>query len=178
MADNVASGEAFTAAADEVVINGVTVKAQRVKAGFGQDGSYGDVSSINPLPVYYPDANVNGPATRANSVSITFATDEVPLKTINGAAAYEIVGPSVTDQVLGSTGGNGDQLSHLVFNPATTTPGNVVVKDGSTTLFTFAFGTLANTLPFTLFLGINSVNGGFKISTGLNMTVGGVGKFT
>lgn len=95
-----------------------------------------------------------------------------------GGLEYETVAASQTDQVLGATGAAGDYLSHIVIQPATTGAGTVTVKDGTTVIFTFTTGTLADlsskTVPFSAF----SVNGAWKVTTGSNVAVLGVGDFT
>lgn len=58
MADNIAlatgSGGA-TLAADELVISGATVLVQRVKVGFGADGSYSETATGTPYPIMIED---------------------------------------------------------------------------------------------------------------------------
>lgn len=91
---------------------------------------------------------------------------------------YETVAASQTDQVLGATGGAGDYLSHIVIQPATTGAGTVTVKDGSTVIFTFTTGTLADLSPKTVPFNIKSLTGAFKVTTGANVAVLAVGDFT
>lgn len=57
MSDNVTVGGSVFAA-DEVQIEGLQVKVARDKVGFGEPGSYADVSGVNPLPVALDDASL------------------------------------------------------------------------------------------------------------------------
>ena len=50
------SGSVAKIATDDCTVNGEAVRVQRMKAGFGVDGSYTDVSSTDPLPVYFVSA--------------------------------------------------------------------------------------------------------------------------
>ncbi|WP_293862534.1 hypothetical protein [uncultured Alsobacter sp.] len=69
---------------------------------FGGSGSATFVSPANPLPVTVDNVNENGPAPMANSVSITFATDQtaVPFwqeyrpNATNGASVVSVLSPS------------------------------------------------------------------------------------
>jgi len=53
LAENVAitAGSGTTIATDEVTVNAVAVQVQRVKSGWGADGSYNDPAVATPLPV-------------------------------------------------------------------------------------------------------------------------------
>lgn len=94
---------------------------------------------------------------------------------------YEDVAASQTAQVLGETGNRGDYISHLIVMPATTSPGAVALLDGGTSTTIFAGGatSVSNLVPFTVFLGCDSKNdGGWKVTTGANVSVRAVGDFT
>ena len=93
------------------------------------------------------------------------------------AGEYEAVAASATAQVLG---GIGDYLDTVWVQPATTSPGNVIILDGNTTIFTFPGGanSVSNLVPFPISLGIKSVSGAFKITTGSNVSVLASGNFT
>lgn len=93
---------------------------------------------------------------------------------------YEDVAAGQSDQVIGSGGtGSGQHLSHLIVIPATTSPGAVTLTDGSTATVIFAGGasSVSNLVPFTIFLGCDSQNGPWKITTGTNVAVRAVGDF-
>jgi hypothetical protein len=96
------------------------------------------------------------------------------------ADEYETVAASQTDQVLGATGATGDRIAGFLINPATTSPGTVILKDGSTTIYTFTGGasSVSNLDTIPVPLGIKSVSGAFKITTGPNVSVIAVGDFT
>ena len=95
-------------------------------------------------------------------------------------AQYETVAASQTAQVLGPTGAANDTLIGVLVIPATTSPGNVLVLDGGTSITIFAGGSnsVASLVPFFVPLGIDSVNGAWKITTGANVSCIGVGYFT
>jgi hypothetical protein len=97
-----------------------------------------------------------------------------------GGLEYETVAASQTAQTLGPTGALGDYLSHIVIVPGTTSPGNVIILDNATTIYTFAggAGSTADLRSFTVPVGALSVSGAWKITTGANVTVLGVGDFT
>lgn len=93
---------------------------------------------------------------------------------------YEDVAASQTAQVLGVTGAAGDVIAGVLVIPATTSPGAVALLDGagSRTVFTGGASSVSNLVPFFIPLGIKSVSGAWKITTGANVACIGVGKFT
>jgi hypothetical protein len=98
-----------------------------------------------------------------------------------GATGHEEVAASAADQVLGGAGGAGDILAGLVIVPATTSPGAVSIKDGAlSAIIVFAGGasSVSNLVPFFVPLGIKSANGAWKVTTGTNVSVIAIGKFT
>lgn len=97
-----------------------------------------------------------------------------------GADQYETVAASQTAQVLGATGGTGDYIAALLVIPATTSPGNVLLLDGATSITVFTGGatSVSSLVPFTIALGISSVSGAWKVTTGASVSVIGIGKFT
>jgi hypothetical protein len=96
------------------------------------------------------------------------------------ADEYETVAASATDQVIGATGAAGDRLAGILIQPGTTSPGTVVIKDGSTTIYTFPGGasSVADLGTIIVPLGIKSVSDAWKITTGTNVTVVAIGDFT
>lgn len=94
--------------------------------------------------------------------------------------AYETVAASQTAQAMGATGATGDYLSHCIATPGTTSPGVVTVLDNATAVVSFAGGasSVSNLVPFTIPIGALSVSGAWKITTGANVTVVCVGRFT
>ena len=114
-----------------------------------------------------------GPSSAAiGKVSLTDISD----------GEYETVAASATDQVLGATGAAGDYLAGLLIVPGTTAAGAVSIKDGSgTSISVFTGGgttALTTLIPFFVPLGIRSTSGAWKVTTGANVTVIGVGNFT
>lgn len=102
-----------------------------------------------------------------------------PLPTGGLGTDYETVAASQTDQVLGATGAAGDYLSGLLIVPATTAAGTVAIKDGAgSAINVFVTGTLSDLKPHWIPLGIKSLAGAWKITTGANVSVIAVGRFT
>ncbi len=97
-----------------------------------------------------------------------------------GAGEYETVAASQTAQVLGATGGAGDYISGILVIPATTSPGNVLLLDNATSITVFAGGasSVSNLVPFFIPLGMISVSGAWKLTTGSNVSCIGIGNFT
>lgn len=110
--------------------------------------------------------------------------DQTTFGTTNGvvsaANAYETVAASQTAQAMGATGATGDYLSHCIATPGTTSPGVVTILDNATAIISFAGGasSVSNLVPFVLPVGAISVSGAWKVTTGANITVVCVGKFT
>jgi len=93
---------------------------------------------------------------------------------------YETVGASQTDQVLGATGATGDLINGILVIPATTSPGAITLKDGATSIAVFTGGatSVSNLVPFLIPLGIRSISGSFKLTTGANVSCICIGDFT
>lgn len=103
------------------------------------------------------------------------------LLTNMGVGEYETVAASQTDQVMGATGGTGDYLAAVLIVPATAAAGAVSIKDGSTSISIFAGGgttALPTLAPIRVELGMISVSGAWKITTGTNVSAIGIGNFT
>lgn len=96
------------------------------------------------------------------------------------AGEYETVAASQTAQVLGATGAAGDYISGILVIPATTSPGVVTLLDDATSIPVFVGGasSVTNLVPFFIPLGIISVSGAFKLTTGANVSCIGIGNFT
>lgn len=109
----------------------------------------------------------------------TTTVTNTPLTNI-GAGEYETVAASQTAQVLGATGGAGDYLAGVLIVPATTSPGNVLILDNATSITIFAGGasSVSTLHPFYVPLGMISVSGAWKITTGANVSAIGIGNFT
>lgn len=93
---------------------------------------------------------------------------------------YETVAASQTAQVLGATGAVGDVIDGILVVPATTSPGQVLLLDGATSITVFVGGasSVSNLVPFMIPLGLVSKNGAWKLTTGADVSCIGIGKFT
>lgn len=140
----------------------------KLSANSGVDIGDVDVTSLPAIP------------TGSNTIG---AVTNVPLSDF-GAGEYETVAASQTDQILGATGGVGDYLALLLIVPATTSPGNVLIQDGNgseITVFAGGASSVSNLVPFPIPLGMKTVNAttpGWKVTTGANVSVIGIGNFT
>lgn len=94
--------------------------------------------------------------------------------------AYETVAASQTAQVLGGAGAAGDYLLQLLVIPTSTSPGAITIIDGSTSISVFAGGasSVSVLVPFSIVLGIISVNGAWSVTTGANLSVVATGQFS
>lgn len=164
MADNIAvtPGTGATIAADDIS----SVLYQRVKLALGADGTAVDAVA---------GAGVVGTGVQR----VTLASDDTLVATV-GSSEYETVAASATDQVLGPTGATGDYIARLIIIPATTSPGNVLILDNATSITVFAGGAVSITelKPIVVELGMKSVSGAWKVTTGTNVSVIAVGNFT
>lgn len=159
MSDNVSitAGSGVTIASDDI---GGGVQVQRVKATWGPDGTANDVdvATGKPLPMQL----------RSSAGSDLLAGE------------YETVAASQSAQVLGATGGTGDFIAGILVIPATVNPGNVILLDNATSITVFTGGTasVSNLVPFFIPLGMISVSGAWKLSTGADVHCIGIGNFT
>lgn len=148
-------------AVDLIEIGGaaVTAGAGNVAAGTQRVTLAGDDPAVSALAT-----------TNTNLTSLQAATE----------GDYETVAAGQTDQMLGPTGAAGDYLSGLLVIPATTSPGAISIEDGATNIpvFTGGANSVTSLTPFFIPLGIRSVSGGWEVTTGTNVAVIGIGKFT
>ena len=181
MADNVqiTAGSGTTVAADDV--SGIMYP--RAKLSLGADGSATDAlggagavaAGVQRVTLASDDPGV--------TLLGTIDADTSTINTnINNALVgdYETVAASQTAQVLGATGGTGDFIAGVLVIPATTLPGNVILLDNATsiTIFTGGAGSVSNLVPFMIPLGMKSVSGAWKLTTGANVSCIGIGNFT
>ena len=89
---------------------------------------------------------------------------------------YETVAASQSDQVIGATGAAGDTLTRILINCAATTNNAVTVKDNATTIFATTAGMAIGITSVEI--GLISVSGAWKITTGSSVQVTAVGLFT
>lgn len=96
-------------------------------------------------------------------------------------ATHKEVLASQTAAVLGATGAIGDYLAYVTVFPGIAACGLVTILDAAATVGTFAGGAttpLPSLVPFTIQVGAFCTGAGWKITTGTNVTVTAVGKFT
>lgn len=142
------------------------------------------VDAINNITIPAP----TGGATETTQLGVRAAVeaiqavteDPAPVQVELSQTSYEFVSASSTDAILGSTGAVGNYLGGLLVIPSSTSPGAVIVKDGATTMTVFAGGANSVNGLYSWFipLGIKSVNAGWSVTTGTNVSVIGVGKFS
>lgn len=122
-----------------------------------------------------------GHASNAATYLLNISTDTSNLPVYAAPEEYETFSASATNQKLGATGVVGDRISLLVIQPGTLTPGSLVLKDGSTTIYTFpgGSGSVSNLAPILVPLNIRSLNtGGFSVTTGADVSGIATGDFT
>lgn len=153
------------------------------------DWDESDRAKVNPI-VGQAGITAGAGAVAANSPRVTLASDDpavAHLATLVNTGSkpagrnHEYVAASQTDQMCGSTGAAGDILDGVLIVPATTSPGAVSIEYGSTniTIFTGGASSVSNLVPFWVECGsIESVGGGWEVTTGANVSVIAVGKFT
>lgn len=172
MADNVTitAGSGVSIAADDIG----SVFYQRVKVNWGPDATANEVDTATgkPLPVQLRGGDGTD---RSNLLPVSNT-----VLTNFGAGEYETVAASQTAQTLGATGAAGDYIAGILVVPATTSPGNVLLLDNATSITVFAGGasSVSNLVPFFIPLGMISVSGAWKITTGSNVSCIGIGNFT
>lgn len=183
MADNDqvrnSAGTPFTVATDELSDSAKSPKVTLLKGDssadpYRIDQAFGSLTETAPASDT-ASSGLNGRLQRLAQHLTTL------LNVVKGD--YEAVGASQTDQQLGSASSDvaaGDFLAGVLIIPATTSPGAVSIKDGSgssMTIFTGGASSVSNLVPFEVPLGIVSVNGPWKVTTGLNVSALAVGNF-
>lgn len=101
--------------------------------------------------------------------------------TVNGPFnQYETVAAGQTAQALGATGALGNYIHGVLIIPATTSPGQVILLDNATAIWTFVGGatSVSTLIPFFVPCGWMSQLGAWKITTGANVSVVASGMFT
>ena len=104
-----------------------------------------------------------------------------PVSVRDGADEYETVAASQTAQVLGATGSAGDYIKGVIIVPATAAGGVVTLLDGATSISLYAGGAVtaaSDLMPRYVPLGLKSVSGAWKITTGANISVIAIGEFS
>jgi len=92
---------------------------------------------------------------------------------------YELVPASQTAQVLGVVGGQGDVLDKLIIVPGAQSVGAVQIHDGAGHSVNVYVGglNLVDVKPFVVHIGARSSAGSWRVTTGSNVSVLGVGRF-
>lgn len=92
---------------------------------------------------------------------------------------YETVAASQSDQALGAAGAAGDWLQRLIIVVATAATAQVQIKDGSGSAITvFPNSPGGGVGTYTIEVGMKSVSGAWKVTTGAGSSVIAVGDFT
>lgn len=162
----------YVIAAEPVVLVDPTTGAPYSATGGGGGGG-GDASEATLLVVA---TNTDRSADVLEAMQAN--TSAVPV--VLGQAEYEPIAASQADVVLGATGAVGDYIATLIIQPTTTSPGAVVLKDNTTTIYTWPGSAShpAHLPPVVIPLGIKSANGAWRVTTGANETVLAMGDFT
>jgi hypothetical protein len=119
-------------------------------------------------------------AVAANTPRVTFASDAPGVANAT-AGEWETIAAAQTTQSMGATGAAGDYLEAVLIVPATVNPGNVLIRDGAgsdITIFTGGTASITDLAPIYVPLGIISLNGAWKITTGASVSAIGIGNFT
>lgn len=91
MADNVQTADGLIST-DEVTLDTILVQIQRVKTGFGPDGSYTDVSDTNPFPVLEKKPSARTAVAITKNDTTTFAATRGLYVGTGGDVAVEMAG--------------------------------------------------------------------------------------
>lgn len=171
----------FEVAIYTFVESAITKALQRVvmNAADGSDatGAQGTGVTYNPPT---GGSGLLGYLSAIMAASLDTTAQAVTVSGVNGRE-YETVAASQSDQALGATGATGDDLDGVLIVPATTSPGAVSVKDGggsAITIFTGGATSVSNLVPFFVPLGLRSLAGAWKVTTGANVSAIGIGNFT
>jgi hypothetical protein len=128
------------------------------------------------------DFTAASPVTQSGTWNVGLSAGTSNIGKVDPAGrTYKTVAASQTASVLQvSTGATGDVLDGVLVIPATTSPGNVLVLDNATsiTVFTGGASSVSNLVPFYVPVGASSVSGAWKITTGANVSVVAIGKFS
>jgi len=89
---------------------------------------------------------------------------------------YETVAASQTAQVLGQSGAVGDTIIRLIITVNTALTSTVTIIDGSTSIALMPATTIVGI--YSIDLGVQSVSGPWKVTTGAGATVVAVGNFS
>ena len=124
------------------------------------------VVAISPNSV-----NSNGRTTPSGSAPV-----------VQASQAYNTVAASQTAQALtgGGGGATGDWLDFILVIPASTSPGNVLIKDGAgsnITLFAGGASSVSSLVPFAIPVRAVSAAGAWAATTGTSVSIVASGNF-
>jgi hypothetical protein len=91
---------------------------------------------------------------------------------------YETVAAGQTAQALGVAGAVGNDLDRLIIVPATAAPGEVTLLDGATSIPVYVGGASQPLLPIVVDVNAKSKVGAWKVTTGANVSVIAIGRFS
>ena len=165
---------------------GATAPSVATAVGFtdGTNKQLGVIKPASTAPIATDRAIVVGISPNSAGIIATAAPGTLSsgaiTATVVNPSNYETVAASATAQVMGSTGATGDFFQGLLVIPATTSPGAVSILDNATSITVFTGGatSVSNLVPFFIPLGMTSVSGAWKVTTGTNVSCIAVGKFT
>jgi hypothetical protein len=109
VADNTPQNGSASIAADDITsMNGNTVAAnsqltQRVKVGYGDDGTFRDVSMAYPLPVIDLDVQTSGTITVLDAASTTVVSGATANVNVNRVTGTPTAGSAVTLNISGES---------------------------------------------------------------------------
>ena len=100
------------------------------------------------------------------------------VKTLPYDGQYETVAASQTAQVLGGTGAAGDYIDHIILVVSTAATAATSILDGATSIAVFPNSPGGGIGTYTINLGMVSVSGAWKVTTGAGVAAIAVGKFS
>lgn len=178
---NLLQGNAAIASGNPLFAQLVAGSAIAGKFGIDQTTA-GTTNGISIVGVNAATALAGAGAVGAGAQRIAVGQDTTTIAGATPGRTYNTIAASQSTQALtgGSGGATGDYLSHCVVIPTSTSPGVVTIIDNATTIYAFPGGatSLSNLVPFTIPVGAVSVSGAWKVTTGANLSVVCVGKFT
>jgi hypothetical protein len=126
------------------------------------------------------DDLLKGLGAAAGALRTVLSSETLAALTDTLNAKYEPVAAGQTAQVLGAAGALGDVIAGVLVTPLTTTPGVVTLLDNATSIPLFVGGasSVSNLTPFFIPLGMKSVSGAWKLTTGANVSAIAIGNFS
>lgn len=157
------------------------VDTQGVNTATVKAASTAPVATDTAVVVAISPNSVNANILAVAGGTVAAQTAGAPVVGIDQYGQYETVAASQTAQAMGASGATGDYLAGVLVFPGTAGCGVVTVLDNAVTIGTFPGGgttALPSLVPFMIPIGLFSVSGAWKITTGANVTAVGIGRFT